>query len=45
MSNPITRSPRTGKIGGPGLVLLLAVAISAEAAATLRVSPQDSVQS
>ena len=43
MSNPITPSPRAGKIARLGLALLLAVAISAESAAALPVSPQDSV--
>ena len=45
MSNPTTPSPRTGKIAGPCLALLLTLAISAEATATPPVSPQDSVYS
>src|SRR5271165_4272215 len=45
MINPIVPSPRTGKIAGLGLALLLAVAISAESAAALSASPQDSVHS
>ena len=45
MSHSITPSPRTGKIAGLGLALLLAVAISAESAAAPPVSPQDSVRS
>src|SRR5271169_1506734 len=44
MSHSITPSPRTGKIAGLGLALLLAVAISAESAAAPPVSPQDSVR-
>src|SRR5271166_4547911 len=43
MSNPNAPSLRTGKIAGLGLALLLAVAISAQSAAALSVSPQDSV--
>ena len=45
MSNSITPSPRTGKITGLGLALLLGVATSAESAAAPPVSPQDSVHS
>ena len=45
MSHSITPSPRTGKIAGLGLALLLAVATSAESAAAPPVSPQDSVRS
>src|SRR5271169_2787693 len=44
MSNPITPSPRTGKIAGLSLALLLAVAISAKSGAGLPVNPQDSVR-
>jgi phospholipid transport system substrate-binding protein len=45
MSHSIAPSPRTGKLAGLGLALLLAVAISAESAAAPPVSPQDSVRS
>jgi phospholipid transport system substrate-binding protein len=45
MSNPSGSSPRTGKIAGLGLALVLAVAISAESVAALSVTPQDSVHS
>jgi phospholipid transport system substrate-binding protein len=45
MSNPSASSPRTGKIAGLGLALVLAVAISAESVAALSVTPQDSVHS
>lgn len=45
MSNLITPSPRTGKVAGLGLALLLAAAIFAEPAAALSVTPQDSVHS
>jgi phospholipid transport system substrate-binding protein len=44
MSNPTTPSPRTGKIAGLCLTLLLAVAVTAESAEALPVSPQDSVR-
>jgi phospholipid transport system substrate-binding protein len=43
MSNPVTQSPRTGKIASLGLALLLAIAISTASAAAPPVSPQDSV--
>src|SRR5580693_1427876 len=45
MSNPSASSPRTHKITGLGLALVLAVAISAEPVAALSVTPQDSVHS
>ena len=45
MSNPSASPPRTGKIAGLGLALVLAVAISAESIAALSVTPQDSVHS
>jgi phospholipid transport system substrate-binding protein len=45
MSNPRASSPRTGKIAGHGLGLVLVVAISAEPVAALSVTPQDSVHS